>query len=882
MRMKERAYRVLLRLYPRAFRERFGDDMLDLFRDRHRRIRGAGPTLVFWAHTIADSISQAIGERRSAERPRAALAAGLGHDVRYACRLFLRRPVFSLAATLTLALGLGANIAIFSVTQAVLLRPLPYPDPSQLVKLRGTSPRMSRPSNLSLPDVRDFARDARSFEELGAHGSVGTMTLTGTGEPERVAALGVSSAYFRVLRARPALGRLFLAEEDRPSPPDVVVISDGLWRRRFGADPAVVGRVIQLNAGGATVIGVLPPDFAHPELNPTGPPDVWSLLDPDERMSSRSGRYVRAIGRLQSGVTIGQARAELASIAERLEREHPIDNLGAGVFVAPLKDDLVGDLRTALTVLLVAVAFVLLIACANLANLLIALGASREKELAIRAALGAGRRRLVRQLLVESALLGLAGGAGGLFVAWLAVDVLPVVGPALPAGYWKVGIDGPVLAFALALSLVTGLVFGLAPAFQASRSDSQALREGPRGSSATGLRAAARRGLIAAEVALSLILLVGAGLLLRSFARLVRVDPGFSRPAQVLTLQLALPLARYPEGTQIPFYDRLYARVAALPGVEHVGGVNILPLSGGYSCDAVQIEDHPVPEAQRPCAEARSASPGYFSAMGIPHIRGRVFEHRDTVDSPSVAVISETMARRFWPGEDPIGRRFTYRRGAPDDRASREVIGIVADVKHLSLADEAPPEFYTPQTQIPSYHAMTLTIRTAADPAAIGPAVRSSLSEMDAQVPIYNMRTLDRVLSVSVAASQFRTLLLGAFAGVALLLALVGIYGVVAHAVSERTQEIGVRMALGAHGLDVLRMMLGQGLRPIGAGLLAGLAGAAALSRLMTSLLYDVSPTDPLTIGGVAALLFCTALLAAYIPARRASRIDPIVALRSE
>jgi len=810
------------------------------------------------------------------------MLATAARDLRHAVRGLRTRPGFALVAILTLALGIGATSAIFGVINAVLLEPLPYPAPDRLVKLTGTSQKQTRLSNLSVPDLGDIETSARTLEAVGGMSSVGSLTLTSGGEPERIRALRVTAGYFRVLGVHAAIGRTFAAEEDHPSPPRVVVLGHGLWQRRFGGNPDIVGKAISLNDLTWTVLGVLDRNFQHVEPH-QAEPDVFYLLDRDPSVSGRGGHYIRGIGRLRPGVTITQAQAELTAIAARLAETYPDDNYGRGMHVEPLDHAIVGGSRKALLVLMGAVGCVLLIACVNLANLLLGAGAGRQKEMAVRTALGADRRRLVTQLVIESGLIALLGGACGLGLAWAAMRVLPALGAGDIPRIDGATVDWHVLAFTAAVSLAAGVLFGVTPALQVSKPEVQAsLRDSSRGHSGGPARARWRTGLMTAEVALSSALLVGAGLFVRSLANLTATDPGFAHPAGVLTLHLALPVARYPEGSQIPFYQTLASRIAALPGVDAVGAVNILPFSGNYSCDGIQIETHPMPEGQNPCAEARSATPGYFRTLGIPLLRGRLFDSRDTHDSASVAIVSDIMARQFWPGEDPIGQRFTYERVTDASRAARTVIGIVGDTKHLSLAAEAPPTFYTPQSQDPSYHAMTLAVRASGDPTMLTAAIRSQVDALDPGLPLYGVQRLDTLVIASMAAQRFRTWLLGLFAALALVLAAIGVYGVISLVVSQRTQEMGIRLALGATRLGVLRLVLTEGMRPVVLGLVLGLGGALALGRVLETMLHGVTPADPLTFGAVAVGLSAVAVLACYVPARRVTRIDPVAALRAE
>jgi putative ABC transport system permease protein len=803
----------------------------------------------------------------------------LTQDLRYGVRLLGRRPAFSIVAIVTLALGIGATTAIFSAVRAVLLRPLPYPEPSSVVRLYGVDRRSGQQSvgNLSVPDVRDFERAAGSLAAIGAHNYGGYFTLTGIGEPERVPRLLVTAGYFRVLDARPAIGRLFRPDEDRPDPPSVVVVSYGFWQRRFGGDPGIIGKGITLSGGPATIVGVLRPDFVHPDPKIESAPDVFALLDPDENMSSRGGRYVRGLARLKAGVTIEQAGSELDAVAAELARQYPPSNTGRSVLVRPLALAVAGDFRLPLLLLQAATGTILLIACVNLANLLLGASAGRSGELAVRTALGAGRRRLVRQLLTESVLLaGLGGLVGTALAAWATRSLASMAGPMLLPGQ-SIPLDTGVLVFAIGLSLAAGLTFGLLPALFISRDTAAgALREGRR-QTAAPLGTRLRSSLIVAEVALSVTLLVGAVLLLRSFQHLVRVDPGF-QTADVLSFQLAVQTTEYPEGTQAGFYERLYARLGTLPGIASVGGVNILPFSGNYSCDGVQVEGRLVPEAQAPCAEARSASPGYFEVMRIPVVRGRVFTPADTAAASRVIVVNEAFARRFFPGEDPIGRRVIYTSRRQND--PRTIVGIIGDVHHFGLDAAAPAEFYTPEPQPPSYHGMTVVLRVQGDPAAVLPAVRAGVRALAPDAPLYNVRTLDELVDASVSAARFRTVLLALFAGLALVLAVVGTYGVMSLAVSERRQEMGIRLALGAARSDILRLVLSGGLQPLAAGAALGLAGGVLLSHGVTGLLFNITAADPATFAIAAAVILVAGLAAAWLPAHRACRVDPAIALR--
>jgi putative ABC transport system permease protein len=813
----------------------------------------------------------------------------MGQNLRLAVRRLLASPGFAGVAIGTLALGIGANAAMFSVVRAVLLAPLPYAAPDQLVRVVGFDEDDGRATNLSPADFLDFARDTRTFGQMGAHGFVGSATISGPeGDAERVGMVRVTQGFFATLGVQPALGRLFTVDEDRPNTPRVALISDGYWQRRFAGAPAVVGGEMRLNAESYTVIGVLPAGYRHLEEDPDRSADVFVPFGFDQAAPNRGGHFIRAVGRLTPASTIEQARAEVEAIARRLEAEYPTSNHGQRAQLTPLHESMVAGARRSLIVLTAAVGLVLLIACANLANLLLAAGAARQREFAVRTALGADRRRLVGQLLAESVVLSALGAVAGLaLAAWGTRAASLLAASAIPRTA-DIRVDGTVLAFVALAAIVSAVLFGLAPALHLSATSLHStLKEGGR-TPGTFVPQRVRDGFMGAQVALAVVLLVGATLLVRSLWKLEDVPPGFS-PARVTAMDVSLPTAVYPEGSQIPFYERLQERVRALPGVERVGAVNILPLSSNYDSRGVQVEDHPRPEGQGLSPQARSVTTGYFAALGVSLLRGRLFDVRDATDGPLVVVISDAMARQYWPGEDPLGRRITFNSGIPRDAqqevggpGSREVIGIVGDVRHLGL-DEAPvPMFYTPHTQQPSYHTMTLVVRTAADVPGLAPLVRAELRQMDAGVPLFQVRTVDQVLSRAVAQPRLRAGLLALFAGLAGLLAALGVYGVVSYVVQQRTQEIGVRMALGASRQDVLTLMLGQGMRPVLAGVVLGLIGAAALSRALGALLFGITPGDVPSYAVAAVGLTLAALAATLVPARRAIAVDPAVALRAD
>ena len=808
-------------------------------------------------------------------------------DLRYAFRSLVKRPGFAAIAIITLSLGIGATTAIFSVVQAVLLRQLEYPAADRLVKIVGFDTADSTVGNLSPADFLDFQRDATSFERMGANGFVGLATISGgRGEAERAGWVQITEGFFPTLRVQPALGRAISAEDDRPGAARVALISDGFWRRRFGADPSVIGQTLSFNAVPVTVIGVLPPTYRHLEINPERPADIFTPFRWDTAQPNRGGHFIRGVARLKNGVTLEQGRAELVAIAARLEQQYPSDNTDQSVRVDNLLDQMVGQSRPVIMLLAGAVIVVLLVACANVANLLLARGTGRLRELALRSAIGADRGRLVRQMLTESVALSLIGAAGGLAVALLATRALTVLAAAGIPRADQVGMDGAVLAFAIAASLITSVIFGLVPAIHLSRQDlNDALKEGGRQQGASVGRGA-RELLIVAEVALSIVLLVGAGLMIRSLWQLQDVNPGFDAD-RVLTMEASLPVARYPEGTQMPFYQQLEERIRALAGVSEVGAINIMPLSANYDSQGVQIEDHPLPEGQGVAPQVRSVTPGYFRSMRIPLVAGREFDNRDVADAQQVVMISESMARKYWPAlakatagkpdlAEVIGKRVIHR------QATRVVVGVVGDVKHLALDEGEVPMMYQPHTQQPSYHTMRLVIRAQADAAGLTGQVRDALNQMDREVPLSQVATLSTSLDKSVAEPRMRAMLLGLFAGLAMALAAIGVYGVVAYLVGQRTQEIGVRRALGAQAGDVVAMLVRESMRPVAAGIVLGLLGAFALSRVLAAMLFEVSSTDVITYAIACAVLAAAALIASVIPARRALSVDPISAVRAQ
>jgi putative ABC transport system permease protein len=807
----------------------------------------------------------------------------LWQDVRYGARMLLRSPGFTLVAVLTLALGIGANTAIFTVVNAVLLRPLPYPQPDRLVLLTEHWARFPVLS-VSYENYKDWRDQSHSFELVGAARNA-NLTLTGAGDPDRLQGQVVSASFFDLLGVKPVIGRVILSADDRPDSAPVAMLSYGLWQRRFGGAADVLGRSVTLDNNPYTVIGVLPPGFEF-----LLPADVlvamepWAKTLPDDR-SWHPG--IQPIARLRPGVTLEQARSEMALIAKRLEQQYPLYDTGVGANVNLLHDQIVQNARPALLVLLAAVALVLLIACVNVANLLLSRATNREKEIAIRAALGAGRARVIRQLLTESVLLGLAGGALAVAFAFGGLaPLLKLAGTSLP-GTINIRIDLPVLAFTAGLSLLTGILFGLAPALQSTRMDlREELNQNTRGTTGGAGRSYVCRALVISEVALAMILLVGAGLLIQSFLRLSTVAPGFS-PDHLLLADVPLSPTVYTKPEQrTAFFDQLLERAQTLPGVRVAGSTTFVPVSGTGGVVHFNIAGRP-PKGPHDFIMAgfRYVSPQYLPALGVPLLQGRGLATQDSADSPPVAVINEAMATQFFPGESPLGRKLQL--GAlPDSGAPlMEIVGVVGNVKY-ALGSEPQAEMYLPYTQasIPVLPVLTMTVvlRAAGEPQTLVSALREAVHEINSDQPIIKIRTMEQNMGDSVAAPRFRTALLAVLAGLALFLSVIGVYGVMAYSVSQRTHEIGVRMALGAPARDVLRLVLGQGLRLALIGVAIGGAASLVLSRVMTTFLYGVTATDPLTYFAVAALLTAISLAACYVPARRATEVDPIRALHYE
>ena len=802
------------------------------------------------------------------------------HDLRYALRILRKAPGFTAVAVGTLALAIGASSSIFSVVNAVLLRELPYREADRLVILWGADRKADNlRSQVTFPDVVDWRRAARSFEEITAfHGW--DPILSGEFEPERLGGIQVSDGYFTVMKTAPLLGRVFTPEEQQEGKDRVVVLSYGFWQRKFSKDPGLVGRSIRLNGVPHTVVGVMPPEFRSlPASLIDQPAEIYRPLAEPYSERERSGHHDRAIARLKPGVTLETAQAEMNVVASRLEREHRETNAGLGVHIVPLKVDIVRNIRPALVILQFSVLLLVLIACANIANLLLARSTVRRKEIAIRTALGAGRGRLIRQVLTESVVLGALGGALGiLLTVWSMAGLAALGAKALPE-LAQIDVDLRVLLFTAAVSIVTGIVFGIAPAMQASATGlSAALKEGGRSSRAAG-RAGFRNLLVVAQTALALVLLVSAGLLIKSFMRLRGVDPGFDARG-TLVASVGIPEFKYSTAQKrIAFFRELMERVKRVPGVEHAAAVDILPESGNFNQMLLDIPGRVYAAGEAPGVDQYIVTADFFRTIGIPLVRGRLLTAEDDENHSRVCLINETAARRLWPNQYPLGVKV---RTGGDGEPWRTIVGIVGDTYHYGLDSQKTMQLYIPHPQWPN-GGLTLLVRTAQrDPMALVPAVRAAVRSIDKDQPVTDAAIMDQILADSMAGRRFSMFLLAVFAFGALLLASIGLYGVISYSVTQRTNEIGIRIALGAGRSDVLRMVFGQGMALVGAGIVAGLIVAAAATGLLSTLLFGVSSTDWTTFAMVSGVLLAVAFVASYVPARRATKVDPMTALRYE
>ena len=817
------------------------------------------------------------------------------NDIRYGLRQLFKHPGFTIIAIVTLALGIGANTAIFSVVNAVLLKPLPFPEPDQLIAVGMTDTRQKGETNLnslSYPDFFDFRDQNRTLASSAVYRD-GTYALTSDEGATSVHGVKASAEFFDVLGIKPKMGRAFVRDDEEGGGGQggfKVIISDDFWKKHFGGDPNVIGRTVTLDRRPHTVIGIMPAGFQFPIQNDAT--DFYVSIAEDAanpdgsqpQTKQRGSHSLQAVARLKPGVTVAQAQSDLSTIAEALAKQYPDSNTHFGVLTKPLREDMIGEVRTALYILFGAVVCVLLIANANVANLLLARASARGKEIALRAAMGASRARIIRQLLTESVLLAGLGGLFGLLLAQFGTEALIETIPKNIPRISNIELDAPVLIFTLLVSLVTGVVFGLVPAWQASHVDlNSSLKSGSRTGSAGEGKGRVRNALIMAEVALALVLLISAGLLIQSLARLGRVPSGI-RTERLLTARVSLPDVAYPKNENvIQFYDQFLTRVRAIPGVESASTIVPLPLSGSNMVTSFDIQERPLPEGQRPGAPVRIIATDYFKTMGIPVRQGRIFDERDQLNSTPVVIVNERFAQKYFPGENVLGKRIQPGFAADDSGEKiREIVGVVGNVKHLSLKNEDSPEMYLPRTQMP-FGIMSIVIRTSvSDPNAITNSLRKELAAMDATIPLTSVRVFEEYISRSLARPRFNTLLLSIFAGTALVLTAIGIYGVLAYSVAQRTSEIGIRIALGAGKSSIFRLIVGQAMTLVGISLVLGLAGAFAATRLLNSLLFGVGASDPGTFAGIVLLVSAVAFVAAWLPARRATRVDPIIALRTE
>jgi putative ABC transport system permease protein len=804
-------------------------------------------------------------------------------DIRYGMRMLRKNPGLTFVAVISLALGIGANTAIFSVVNAILLKALPYNDPDRIVLAWGNVPAEGKNrSQVSATDVDDWRNQNTVFEEITTYGSFQPVMI-GSGEPERIPAMQVGDGYFKVMKGEPVLGRVFTPEEQEPGKDQVIVLSYGLWQQRFGGDPNIVGKTVLLSSRPYTIVGVMPANFRPlPATLVAANAQYYRPVAEPHDEEERSSRHLRAIARLKPGVTLEQAQSEMNVIAGRLEQENPSDNTGYAVRLTTLTEDTVGDLRPILLLLLGAVAFVLLIACANVGNLLLSRSAARQKETAIRAALGAARTRLIRQFLTESILLSLIGGSFGLLLALWGTSLIESLGSRVTPLLSGITIDYRVLGFTVVISLLTGIIFGLVPALQISKPDlNESLKEGGRNSGASSSRAFVRGALVVSEVAMALVLLICAGLLIKSVMRLRDVNPGFN-PENMLTMNVNLPGVKYPEPQMwVAFYNQIIERIEALPGVQSAGITSVLPLSDNFDGRGVVVEDRPKPRGEEISADLYIVTPSYLRTMAIPLMRGRPLAEQDTQNQPMAALINETMAEELWPGEDPLGKRIKFPGSERNPQPWRTIVGVVSDVKQYGLDKKEPMQIYLPEAQFPGSF-MTLVVRTSADPKSMIAAIKNEILALDPDQAVYGILTMEQLLAESISLRQFSMMLLIIFASLALTLAAVGIYGVISYSVTQRTHEIGIRMALGASRRDILKLVINNGMTLALAGIAIGVGASLALTRLMASLLYGVSATDVTTFVSITVILLGVALVASFVPARRATKVDPMVALRYE
>jgi len=803
--------------------------------------------------------------------------SGLVQDFRYAARLLVKSPGFAFVAITALALGIGANTAIFSVVNTLLLQPLPYAQADRLAVVWEHNLPRDRKNNVVSPgNFIQWRELNHSFQDLAAVSMTFRTTLTGQGDAAELPVQYVSGTLLRILGVRPQIGRDFLPQDDAPQVA-VVAISDRLWRERFGADPSIVNRSISLDGRPNLVAAVMPPGFSILDKDV----DVWSTIGLPPAARTPRGRWICVVGRLRDGVSFPQAQQDMAAAHAELTRRYPQFNTGWTANVVPLRQQLTGDVKPALLVMLGAVGFVLLIACANVGNLVLARATARQRELAVRAALGAGRGRLVRQMLAESVLLSVLGAGAGLVLAWWALVALrTTISQRLPIPRIdQVGIDATVLLFTIGAALLSALVFGIAPALSSAGARlTDTLKDGGRsGSASRGARI--RSAFVVVEMALALVLLVGAGLLMRSFAALLHVDPGFD-PAHTITIKVSIPAAKYDSGDkQRAFFDQLFEKFDALPGVKSAGGTSFLPLNGLGAATGFEVVGQPKPDpGQEPVTDVRVVTHDYFQAMGVPLLRGRLFDGRDQAGQVRRVIVNQALAKKYFRDEDPIGKSIIV---SWNDQGADEIVGVVGDVRQQDLETEARATIYWPPARF-TYPFMTTAIRTSGDPRSTVKAATAALHELDPNVAAADVRTMDEVIDLSVAQRRLTMMLLSVFAALALALAAVGIYGVISYSVSQRTQEIGIRMALGAPRAAVLRMVVGQAMGLAAVGLVAGAAGAWLLTQFMQKLLFGVTPSDPLTFGAVSLLLAAVAAIAASVPGLRATRVDPVIALRSE